>query len=183
MNTAATSKEEILCICRSIIQNDGIEAVNIRNVAKKCNISVGTVYNYFDSKYALLAAAVESVWKDIFSFSEISFSSFSSFTEQIFNSIKKGEEKYPHFFSLHSVSFIGEERQDGRRLMSETLEQIKNGMCTVLEKDKNIRNNVFDEEFTPRAFSEIILSLIISAMLRHDYDSRPVLKMIENLIY
>ena len=66
MNTAATSKEEILCICRSIIQNDGIEAVNIRNVAKKCNISVGTVYNYFDSKYSLLAAVVENVWRDIF---------------------------------------------------------------------------------------------------------------------
>ena len=67
--------------------------------------------------------------------------------------------------------------------MSETLEQIKDGMCTVLEKDKNIRNNVFDDEFTPRAFSEIILSLIISAMLRQDYDSRAVLKMIEKLIY
>ena len=60
MNTAATSKEEILYVCLSIIQNDGLEAVNIRNVAKKCNISVGTVYNYFDSKYNLLAAAVES---------------------------------------------------------------------------------------------------------------------------
>ena len=124
-----------------------------------------------------------SVWRDIFDFSEISFNSFLDLTAQIFNCIKKGEEKYPSFFSLHSVSFIGEERQDGRRLMSETLEQIKDGMCTVLEKDKNIRNNVFDEEFTPRAFSEIILSLIISAMLRHDYDSRAVLKMIEKLIY
>ena len=183
LNTAATSKEEILCICRIIIQNDGIEAVNIRNVAKKCNISVGTVYNYFDSKYSLLAAVVENVWRDIFDFSEISFNSFLDLTAQIFNCIKKGEEKYPSFFSLHSVSFIGEERQGGRRLMSETLEQIKDGMCTVLEKDKNIRNNVFDEEFTPRAFSEIILSLIISAMLRHDYDSRAVLKMIEKLIY
>ena len=183
MNTAATSKEEILYVCLSIIQNDGLEAVNIRNVAKKCNISVGTVYNYFDSKYNLLAAAVESVWQDIFSFSETSFNSFSDFAEQIFNCIKKGEEKYPRFFSLHSVSFIGEERQDGRRLMSETLEQIKDGICTVLENDKNIRNNVFDEEFTPRAFSEIILSLIISAMLRQDYDSRALLKMIEKLIY
>ena len=152
MNTAATSKEEILCICRSIIQNDGIEAVNIRNVAKKCSISVGTVYNYFDSKYSLLAAVVENVWRDILDFSEISFNSFLDLTAQIFNCIKKGGEESPELFSLHSVSFIGEERQDGRRLMSETLEQIKDGMCTVLEKDKNIRNNVFDDEFTPEHF-------------------------------
>ena len=94
MNTAANSKEEILCICRSIIQNDGIEDVNIRNVAIKC-----TVYNYFDSKYSLLAAVVENVWRDIFDFSEISFNSFLDLTAQIFNCIKKGEEKYPSFFS------------------------------------------------------------------------------------
>ena len=66
INTAVISKEDILQVCRDLIREKGWEAVNIRAVAGACDISVGSVYNYFRSKSDLIAAAVESVWCDIF---------------------------------------------------------------------------------------------------------------------
>ena len=38
------------------IAEAGYNAVTIRSVAKACGVGVGTVYNYFESKEALLAA-------------------------------------------------------------------------------------------------------------------------------
>ena len=112
MNTVVTSKETILNVSRELIQKQGFPAVNIRAVAKACNISVGSIYNYFNSKTDLIAATVESVWCDIFRFPENmeTFHSFTSCVEWIFDSIRKGDEKYPGFFTLHAMGFIGEDK-------------------------------------------------------------------------
>ena len=54
MNTVVTSKEDILKTSRELIQQRGWSAVNIRSVAIACGVSVGSIYNYFDSKAALI---------------------------------------------------------------------------------------------------------------------------------
>ena len=66
MNTIVTSKQEILKTSRELIQQQGWSAVSIRSVASACGVSVGSIYNYFDSKAELITATVESVWCEIF---------------------------------------------------------------------------------------------------------------------
>lgn len=66
MNTIVTSKEEILQTSRELIRQQGWSAVSIRSVAAACGVSVGSIYNYFDSKADLVGATVESVWSEIF---------------------------------------------------------------------------------------------------------------------
>ena len=58
MNTIVTSKEEILKTSRALIQEHGWSAVSIRSVAAACGVSVGSIYNYFDSKAELVSATV-----------------------------------------------------------------------------------------------------------------------------
>lgn len=50
MNTIVTSKEEILQASRELIRQEGWSAISIRSVAAACGVSVGFIYNYFDSK-------------------------------------------------------------------------------------------------------------------------------------
>ena len=50
MNKVVTSKEELLDTARQIVFQEGIDQLSIRALAKKLNISVGAVYNYFPSK-------------------------------------------------------------------------------------------------------------------------------------
>ena len=66
MNKIVTSKEEILQTSRKLIQQHGWSAVSIRSVAAACDVSVGSIYNYFDSKTDLVGATIESVWQEIF---------------------------------------------------------------------------------------------------------------------
>ena len=122
MNTIVTSKEAILRTSRQLIQQQGWNAVNIRAVAKACDISVGSIYNYFGSKSELVAATVESVWCDIFHFPENggAFGSFPSCVEWAFARMREGEEKYPGFFTLHSMSFVGADRSDGQQRMAQS---------------------------------------------------------------
>jgi AcrR family transcriptional regulator len=47
---------------RRQIEEGGYSAMTIRSVAQKCGVGVGTVYNYYPSKDALLAAYLLSDW-------------------------------------------------------------------------------------------------------------------------
>ncbi len=185
MNTVVTSKEAILQTSRELIQKQGWSAVSIRSVASTCGISVGSIYNYFNNKADLIAATVESVWIDIFHFPEEKepFQSFDGCVEWMFDRMRKGNEKYPGFFTMHSLSFLGEDSTGGQQLMEKSWRHIKDGLYTVLMQDQKVHFEVFDEQFTPEKFVEIQFSLMISALLRHDYDCSGILGMVRRILY
>lgn len=185
VNTVITSKEAILATSRRLIREQGWEAISIRSVAKACDISVGSIYNYFTGKSDLIAATVESVWCDIFHMPDgrASFNRFTDCIEWAYESMRRGNETYPGFFSMHSMSFVGEDKAGGQELMAKSWNHIQDGFYTVLMRDENVNTAVFDEVFTPRKFVEIIFSLILSSLLRRDYDCAGIVGMAERLLY
>ena len=56
-------EEKLLCEARKQLQETGYSAMTIRSVAAGCGVGVGTVYNYFPSKDALLAASMLEDWQ------------------------------------------------------------------------------------------------------------------------
>lgn len=185
MNTIITSRDAILDTCRQLVKEQGWPAVNIRNVATACGVSVGSIYYYFDSKTTLTAATVESIWRDIFHFSEpdTDFDNFLNCVQWIFDSIKKGSEQYPGFFSSHSMSLSGEDTANGKDIMAHSWEHMQAKLYTVLMLDKSVRKEAFDEVLTPRKFIDLVFSLVISALIRQNYDDSAILEMIKRIIY
>ena len=57
-------KERLLAEVGLQLAQGGYEAITIRSVAKGCGVGVGTVYNYFPSKEALVAAYLLEDWKE-----------------------------------------------------------------------------------------------------------------------
>ncbi len=185
MNTVITSKEAILKTSRKLIQEKGWAAISIRSVAQASNISIGSIYNYFDSKSDLIAATVESVWCDIFHMPDerVSFKRFTDCIEWAYESMRRGNEKYPGFFSMHSMSFVGKDKTGGQELMAKSWKHIQDGFYIVLMRDETVNTAVFDDVFTPQKFVEIVFSLILSSLLRRDYDGAGIVRMAERILY
>lgn len=185
LNTVVTSKEEILKVSRRLIQTQGKNAINIRNVARECGISVGSIYNYFGNKSDLITETVSSVWQDIFMFPEEGFpsDSFTGCIEWAFESLKKGEEKYPGFFSLHSLVFAGSEKSEGHKLMIQSWNHMKAAFMAVLRQDPNVSKDAFDESFTEEDFAGTIFSLMIAALVQKDYNPAHIINLVNRLIY
>ena len=54
----------LIAEARKQIEEAGYSVMTIRSVAKSCGVGVGTVYNYFPSKDALLATWLLQDWKE-----------------------------------------------------------------------------------------------------------------------
>ena len=55
-------KDRLLAEAKQQLAQGGYEAVTIRSIAKGCGVGVGTVYNYFPSKEALIATHLLEDW-------------------------------------------------------------------------------------------------------------------------
>lgn len=185
MNTAVTSKEEILKTSRELIRRQGWAAVSIRSVAAGCGVSVGSIYNYFDSKTDLIGATVESVWCEIFHRPEDDavFQDVEACVAWMYQRMAYGCERYPGFFTLHSLGFLREDKTAGKQRMQQTWQHILAGLRSVLKQDVRIRPDAFTEQFTAEKFADVLFSQMLSALLRQDYDPSAVLEIVRRTLY
>ncbi|MCI8465159.1 MAG: TetR/AcrR family transcriptional regulator [Lachnospiraceae bacterium] len=185
MNTVVTSKEDILKTSRELMEQQGWSALNIRSVAAACGVSVGSIYNYFDSKAALVSATVESIWGEIFHRAEdgAAFEDTQACITWVYGQMEYGCKKYPGFFTLHSLGFLREDKADGKRRMQQTWQHMLDGLCFVLRRDPRIRADAFTEQFTVERFADVLFSLMLSALLRQDYDSTAILEIVCRTLY
>lgn len=56
-------REKAIAETRNILEQQGYRALAMRDIAKKCGIAVGTMYNYFPSKEYLTSCVVLEDWK------------------------------------------------------------------------------------------------------------------------
>lgn len=186
MNKVVTSKEAILETSKILIQEQGWPAVNIRSVAAACGVSVGSIYNYFNSKSDLAASVIESIWREIFQMTEqdgAPVECFSDYIQWLFECMEAGSRKYPGFFTFHSVSLMEGERQKGITLMQRSWEHIHQNLLHILLNDRALRSDAFHSGFTPDQLVELVFSLMTAALLREDYDCSALLEVIRRSIY
>ena len=59
--------ESIVAGAKSLLEENGYESVTIESIAARADVSVGTVYNYFGTKRAILAVVVMHSFDDLLS--------------------------------------------------------------------------------------------------------------------
>lgn len=58
-------KEELMIKGKEILVNKGYNSLNIRDLAKNCNIGIGTFYNYYQNKDEIVRAIIKADWEKI----------------------------------------------------------------------------------------------------------------------
>ena len=71
--------ENILEAARSIIINEGVLNFNTNNIAKKAGISIGCIYQYFNSKEGILLALIKKDFSTRVSSLENNFQKFKNY--------------------------------------------------------------------------------------------------------
>lgn len=59
-------REKAIAETRKVLEEQGYEMLAMRDIAKKCEVAVGTMYNYFPSKEYLTGCVVLEDWKTVY---------------------------------------------------------------------------------------------------------------------
>ena len=185
INTLVTSKEAILKVCREIVSEKGIPALNMRAVAQACHVAVGSLYNYFPSKDDLILATIESVWQDIFHMERECREPlpFPRYVQWIFESVQLGAKEYPNFFTAHSLSFASSGKSKAKDTMERYFSHIKEGMTKALRADRAVRKNAFHADFTEVDFIDFVLNNLLMLLTQQKKRCDILLEMICRTIY
>ena len=185
MNKTITSQKAILSIGKEIVLEFGLEGLNIRDVAKKCGVSIGSIYNYFPTKSDLIVATIESIWKDImhgYKSCEPQHN-FVQNIQALFLNIQTGSQKYPSFFSAHAMSVTAFDKEKGRKSMNISFSHMKKNLLTALNADAQVKATAFSETFTKEAFIDFVFNNLITLLMNQESSCDFLLEVIQRILY
>lgn len=185
MNKTITSADQILVVSRHVAATQGLTAINMRSIAELCGVAVGSVYNYFPSKSALVAATVESIWREIMQ--GVVFNpqenNFLAVLDQWFNLAKAGTQHFPGFFADHTTGFTSEEKPSGHQTMDQYFIHVHQQLKQILLQDPLVKPEVFDQDFTPDALISLVVVNIRHALQTNAPNCNTLLHLIKTTIY
>jgi len=185
INTVVTSKQEILKACREIVSEQGLQAVNMRAVARRCGVALGSLYNYFPGKDALVLETIESVWQDIFHTDRpcAAACSFPDAVGRLFERVRSSMDAYPNFFTAHSLSVASSGKSQGRAMMDACLGHMKSGLAEALRNDPAVRRDCFSGAFCEADFLDFVLSGVLVGLLQQKQDCGVLLEVVRRTVY
>lgn len=174
-------REKLLDCAREIGERDGIEAINMRLLAKKAGIATGTVYNYFSCKDEILLALTEARWKEItekirgtvysYCFYEQLEGIFGFLREQIENATGK------------LMGSLGKMESAGQARMASVQSDFERIIIEAVGRDKNVDPLVWDESFSKQKFAEFIMINLNISLRSRAPDIRFLTGLIKRTLY
>lgn len=156
----------ILSAAKEILLSDGYEGLNMRNVALKCNIATGTVYNYFSNKDSLIIQMMMEYWNQYFSVIDQIDNTEDDFYEKlslIYKHFKHFTDDFHTIFLTQSfkMGYTGEAHANKMDFM----DKLQSRLATLVKaKTANQDKKVDDEEL-----AEFILANFVAISYVHNY--------------
>lgn len=174
MRQKVTSKEKILDAAMGIALREGVDSVSIRKLAKSCGIGLGSMYNYYPDKEALIHAVSESFWEKILSDQDKLYRpgmGLTMFLEQyygfLYGRLVQYDTSWLAQFDVKSAQ--------GREAISLLLK--------VLNQDGRINPAIWNMELNQDAFVEYVFVNLMALLQAGENNCRFFLFLLEHLLY
>lgn len=138
MNRPVISRELLLSAAKDLAYAQGLDKVNIRAVAAKCGVAVGSIYNYFPTKADLIAAVIEDFWQQAVhhpSCTPLSGEPYPLYVGRLYADLSDRLSAFQSGW-LSQIAALGtEERQKGRALEAKCFGHIRMQLVHTLEQN------------------------------------------------
>lgn len=176
-----TLRDTLLDISRDIAAKEGLEAVNIRSIAKRAGVAPGTVYNYFSNKDDILLALTEEYWRQALEEMELALSpgSFSKQLEEIFFFLRRRL----HRSAGALMNSLGSMEAAGQARMAAMQGSLKHSLLLRLEGDPQVRQDLWSEEFTKEGFIQFLLTHMMALWRAEEADPAVFFAVVRQILY
>jgi AcrR family transcriptional regulator len=167
------AKEKIVTSAKTQLFKHGYAEMTLRSVANSCGIAVGTIYNYFPSKEALVGSIMAEDWKCSHAEMEKKYDGAESLQQgirAIYDELKLFSDLYAPVWADYMQSGNSLEHYGDRHLMlRHQIEEMLSQMFTRFGQQA-------EKDLIP-----LLSELIISAAVQKDIEYRQLQKIINRI--
>ncbi len=161
-------KDNILKVATKEFALLGYDNSNINTVAKKCGISVGAMYSYFESKENLLLAVIEQgrcILRDALSNFHMGEENIFVLLERLIDLTMEYSIKYPEYVILYHSMTTESLRDKSQSLISVLEDDFRKFYISALQKasDEGVIRKDVDIKFAALYIDNLIVTLELSA--------------------
>ncbi len=169
--------------------NEGLASLSIRTIAKECEVAVGTIYNYFPDKAALITEVIMKFWRTI-AFSEETRSCLNyqpgenllDFCDRLFTTMQHALEQFRSNWLGEVSSLDARTRQKGRQAENATFEHIYQSLETVITSDAAINQTAL-QKLGAKALARFIWGTIYQALRANDNSYQTLRSLLKEALY
>lgn len=173
MNRRITSTDIILEQALLIAKKEGVDKLSIRKLAAACNIAIGSIYNYYPDKDALVTAVAERFWNHIFEDQDKLYHRGMGFTQFL--------EWYYSYLNAKMSPYDGSWVRDleGKIPKQDTVRLL----LQILKEDEQVDHSIWNMEFQPENFCEYVFTNLMALLQSGEKNCRFFIYLLENLLY
>lgn len=165
----------------TIASTQGVDAINIRNLANNAHVSVGTIYNYFKNKDELLIALTQSYWQDVYRTIKTQCYGYPlvEALPLLYRIIKISLDASLGSL-LNCLSSIEVFNNQQLALMQQDLKQF---VIYLINADDSIDNHLFNDDLSKEQFAQFIVDYFFIYLRKQDTSLDAFIHIIERIIY
>lgn len=178
-------REIILSSAKEIALAEGIKKVNIRLVAQMSGISIGTVYNYYNTKAELLVAVIEDFWAEAFREIDLKSLDDKSFFEKIEDIYYRLNDYLQQFKAdwLDQMSLLTvEEKKIGRIKEKEFHSSIYSLIVSLMDRDKDVSKTLLNNNISKTRVAEFIFDNMLIMLKKDEKDFSFFISLLKKLL-
>lgn len=177
-------RDNLLLVANQIVDNEGFDKLTMRKLAQQAEVSIGSVYNAFESKDQLIMCIIENYWStsidNIVRNSNGNNLSFCDKLESFYLQFRKITKEF-HQDWLKDLVKIQMTNPQVAQLSSEYKSDIEAYILQMILEDNHIKNQL-DDSFTGEKLSTFIFEYMM-ILLREDSKSLGFLRIILDKIF
>ena len=179
-------REALLEAAAAVLAEEGPEGLNIRRVAARCGVSVGTVYNFFRDKEELTLAVVEQFWKGLFTSMPGPGGGGRPDLVRHIHIIYQGLwESLRPLGPKRIRALLPDDRQGSATPLSRRppFDQVTKGLEQLLLADPDISTETWNQVMNPARAAEWIFDNLLLSLLRGEESPEFVIAVLESALY
>lgn len=178
-------REQILKEAWQLAEAEGSDAVNIRAIAGRCEVSVGSVYNYFDSKEAILMAMAGEYWARTLAEME-GLGAGLPFPDQLaaifaFLSNRLGDFRTGLMSMMRSAA--NRNTSTEQQQMQQMLHRLAGLLVQRISEDKAVAPGLWTNSFTLEKYAVFVQSNLLAALERREQEIEFLMELVRRTLY
>lgn len=193
-NKAVISKDLILETAYKLVLESGPANLSIRNVAKACGVSVGSIYNYYPTKAMLVADAIGMFWRTSLHremFMASSEEDFVTFCERLMHDLEHTLDAFRKSWGNELAALDSKSRKEVRKREEAAFDHIKRGLVVAIEHDRRIRLDALSDTALPtnssknaaEALATLVWNVMVASLQNDDETYRALFALMRASLY